>query len=260
MEQRLAFEWAVTQMISDDPAKGLGLAEREEMFPFQLREAIGDPAKHLELVAAYFVPTAAGRDSFAGMAKRGINVQVLTNSLEATDGPYVHAGYAKRCEALLEAGVKLYELKRLTPDGTERPRAGSIMSSGSSLHAKTFSADSSRVFVGSFNFDPRSRNLNTELGFVIESTELAKRSETAFASTILANAYQVHLSPSGELYWTERRGDEIVRHDTEPGTSIWFRAAPGFSRCCRLTGCCEDSARHGQGGEGSRASMTSQPS
>ena len=227
-EWRLDFEWAKTHMISDDPAKGLGRAEREELFPFQLREAIGEPTSHVELVTAYFVPTAAGRDSFAGMAKRGINVQVLTNALEATDGPYVHAGYAKRREALLEAGVKLYEMKRLARE-TKQPQApGSAASSGSSLHAKTFAVDSTRVFVGSFNFDPRSRNLNTELGFVIESPQLSRTIESAFFSSIPANAYEVRLSENGELYWIDRRGDQVVHHHDEPGTSFWLRAAVWF--------------------------------
>jgi hypothetical protein len=44
----------------------------------------------------------------------------------------------------------------------------------SSLHAKTFSVDRERVFIGSFHFDPRSAELNTELGFVIHSPALAK--------------------------------------------------------------------------------------
>jgi putative cardiolipin synthase len=123
VERRLPFEWAATRMISDDPAKGLGRAEREELFPFQLREAIGEPKTHLELVAAYFVPTSSGAVSFVGMAKQGVKIRVLTNSLEALDAPYVHAGYAKRRKALLEAGVTLYEMKRLSPETRETEKA-----------------------------------------------------------------------------------------------------------------------------------------
>ena len=86
----------------------------------------------------------------------------------------------------------------------------------------------SRFFVGSFNFDPRSRKLNTELGFVIDSPVLAQKIDAAFHNGIPANSYEVRLSNTGELYWTERRGDEIVRHDKEPGTSWWLRAAVWF--------------------------------
>ena len=183
---------------------------------------------HLDLIAAYFIPTAAGRNSLVEPAKRVAKIQVLTNALEATDGPYVHAGYAKRRKALLEAGVKLYEMKRLTPEGEGTERGGSVLGSGSSLHAKTFAADGARVFIGSFNFDPRSRNLNTENGFVIDSPALAQTIDRTFDTAIPANSYEVRLSNDGGLYWVERRGEELVRHNKEPGTSAWLRAAVWF--------------------------------
>jgi putative cardiolipin synthase len=119
-------------------------------------------------------------------------------------------------------------MRRLSPEQRKNERAGPLGSSGSSLHAKTFSVDRSRFFVGSFNFDPRSRKLNTELGFVIDSPVLAQKIEAAFNNSIPANSYEVHLSDTGELYWTERRGDELVRYDKEPGTSFWLRAAVWF--------------------------------
>ena len=88
--------------------------------------------------------------------------------------------------------------------------------------------DRLRVFIGSFNFDPRSAKLNTEMGVVIDSPALAQRIADAFDSSIPANAYEVRLSDTGELYWLERRGEQLVRHDTEPGTSFWQRAGVWF--------------------------------
>lgn len=78
--------------------------------------------------------------------------------------------------------------------------AGLFGSSGSSLHVKTFSVDGERVFVGSFNFDPRSANLNTELGFLIHSPPPAVRIETMFDTVVPINAYSVHLDEDGNLY------------------------------------------------------------
>jgi putative cardiolipin synthase len=228
VERRLPLEWAVTRMVSDDPAKGLGRAAREELFHFELHEAIGEPRNHFELVAAYFIPTSSGAVSFVSLAKRGVRIRVLTNSLEALDGPYVHAGYAKRRKALLEAGVTLYEMKRLSPETEKSEKPGGFRSSHSSLHAKTFAVDGTQVFIGSFNFDPRSRTLNTELGFVIESPVLAQNIESAFNDSIPKNAYQVHLTPDGELYWTEHRDNGLVRYDTEPGTTRWLRTLVWF--------------------------------
>ena len=228
MERRLEFEWALVRIISDDPAKGLGRAPPEKLFHEQLREIIGEPVSNLELVAAYWVPGEKGMERFRSMAKRGLKIKVLTNSLEAADGPYVYSGFAKRRKALLEAGITLYEMRHLSPGSDDTKRAAPLGSSGSSLHAKTFSVDRSRFFVGSFNFDPRSRKLNTELGFVIDSPVLAERIEAAFDASIPANSYEVRLAENGELYWIERRGDELVRHDQEPGTSWWLRAAVWF--------------------------------
>ncbi len=227
MEGRLALEWAPTRLVSDDPAKGLGLAAPEALLLQKLQEIIGEPAAEIELVSAYFVLAATGADAFAALAQRGVRVRVLTNSLEATDVAPVHAGYAKRRKALLEAGVRLYESRRRSPDTEANTRAGLVGSAGSSasgLHAKTFSVDRARVFIGSFNFDPRSAKLNTEMGVVIDSPALAQRIAAAFDSSIPANAYEVRLSDTGELFWLERRDGKWVRHDTEPGTSFWQRA------------------------------------
>ncbi|MBA2430620.1 MAG: phospholipase D family protein, partial [Chthoniobacterales bacterium] len=114
VEGRLEFAWARTRMISDDPAKGLGLAAPEKLFPQKLREIIGDPSDQVDLVAPYYIPTASGADSFKNMAKRGLKVRVLTNSLAALDVPLVHAGYSKHRRALLDAGITLYEMHPLS--------------------------------------------------------------------------------------------------------------------------------------------------
>ena len=94
---------------------------------------------------------------------------------------------------------------------------------GSALHAKTIALDGRRVFVGSFNFDPRSANLNTELGFVIDSETLAARMHEAFERFAPARSYEARLSAEGELYWVEQRNGRDLRHDTEPGTTFWQR-------------------------------------
>ncbi|OPY90918.1 MAG: putative cardiolipin synthase YbhO [Syntrophus sp. PtaU1.Bin208] len=224
VEGRLALEWDVTQMVSDDPAKGLGLAAPEAILPEKLRRIIGEPEAEVVLVSAYFVPTAAGVNAMVSMAARGVAIRVLTNSLEATDVGAVHAGYAKWRRRLLKAGIVLYELRRLSPVRRKKQRVGSFGRSGMSLHAKTFSVDRSHIFIGSFNFDPRSANLNTEMGFVINSPLLAQRIAALCENRIAANSYQVSLSETGKLCWIEQRPREVLRHETEPGTTLWQRA------------------------------------
>jgi putative cardiolipin synthase len=102
-------------------------------------------------------------------------------------------------------------------------RAGLLGSSGSSLHAKTFAIDGERVFVGTFNFDPRSTNLNTEMGFIIDSPGLAERIHSSFADTIPDTAWRVGLDSRG-LYWLEGGPDgEAIHQETEPRSSLWQR-------------------------------------
>ena len=224
MERQLPFEWAKTRMISDDPAKVLDQARPGTGVAENLENLLGVPHKELDLISPYFVPGKAGTQAFADLAHKGVGVRILTNALEATDVAAVHAGYAKWRKPLLEAGVLLYESHRSWEAGDAREQPGRFGSSASSLHAKTFAVDDQRVFVGSFNFDPRSIELNTEMGLVIDSPALAGQLGQAMRTTIPQRAYQVLLNPDGSLYWIARNANgTTTRYDTEPGASMWKR-------------------------------------
>ena len=79
--------------------------------------------------------------------------------------------------------------------------------------------DGEKIFVGSFNFDPRSYALNTELGVLFTSRSLASRMAAAFDDKIPANAYELRLADDGELEWIERtpQGEQRYRHDPGAG-------------------------------------------
>jgi putative cardiolipin synthase len=183
----------------------------------RLVAALGEPARELDLISPYFVPTKDGTAALVALAQRGVRIRVLTNSLAATDVAPVHAGYAKYREPLLRAGVRLFELK---PFGERR---GGGPSSDASLHAKTFGVDRSRIFVGSFNFDPRSARLNTEMGVVVDSPKLAAQLSHALDSGLKRDAYEVALS-EGNLQWIEGG----ARHTSEPRAGLLKRLWIGF--------------------------------
>lgn len=227
-EKTLPLEWVPVELVSDDPEKVLGGAP-EAGLAYQLPGKFGEPASQVDLVSPYFVPGANWAARFELLARNGIKVRILTNSLEATDVPAVHAGYARWRKQLVAAGVTVLELKRSWPQGAEPKRAGPGGSSGSSLHAKTFAVDQSRMFVGSFNFDPRSADLNTEMGFVIDSPAMAQRMSAVLGKQILARAYEVKLSPDGNLRWLERSAGGAERwHDSEPNATWWQRGSVQF--------------------------------
>ncbi len=221
LQQQLPMEWARTTLVSDDPLKGLGQAKRAGLLVKQVHDVIGTPQRSVALVSPYFVPTAAGVQSLAALRQNGIRVRVMTNAYEATDVPLVHAGYAQHRKALLQHGVELYEMQRMAQP-SRHARLNPLGSSGSSLHAKTFAVDGARAFVGSFNFDPRSALLNTELGVVIDSPLLARQIEQAFDAQIPGQSYRVQLSDSGELQWQSgQEGTDTppTVYPVEPGSS-----------------------------------------
>ena len=223
LARRLPFEWATVRMVSDDPAKGLGRVSDDELMWTRLQKILETPRRELELVSPYFVPGKEGVAYFSALARQGVKVTILTNSLAATDVAAVHAGYAWRRKPMLEAGVAIFEMK---PEFSPAPTKGQgpLGSSSASLHAKTFSVDRSRAFVGSFNFDPRSERLNTELGFVIDSPTIAATIADSFATLIPTRAYGVRLNAAGALQWVEQRDGEEIVHDQEPRTGFWLRA------------------------------------
>ena len=229
INRKLPLDWVPVRMLSDDPAKGLGVAVPETLVAHKLAKLLGQPRHTLGLVSAYFVPTKAGVAAFADMARQGAEIRILTNALEATDVAIVHAGYAKRRKALLQEGIHLYETRASALGASEaylQMSTGSsavLRGSGSVLHAKTFTVDGARVFVGSFNFDPRSVHLNTEMGFLIESPRLAQTIHDGLKREAPLRAYEVRLSDTGQLYWIEQTGGRTIRHDTEPGTTAWQR-------------------------------------
>jgi len=223
--RRLAFEWTGVRVVHDDPEKTLDTSQRTDILLLpQLLDAIGRPEKSFDLISPYFVPGEGGTAALVALAKRGVKVRVLTNSLASTDVVAVHAGYAKRRHDLLDAGVALYELKTSAVQDDPEHKARFGVSSSSSLHAKTFAIDESRVFVGSFNFDQRSTHLNTEMGLAIESPTLARQIAAAFDTTIPKVAYEVRVTSGGTLEWIDRTPSGVTRYDVEPATSAGKRS------------------------------------
>ena len=216
----LQLDWAPSRVVSDDPAKVLHPPERKDlqMLP-RLTAALGNPARELDIVSPYFVPTEEGTAALVAYVKQGVKVRVLTNSLAATDVSAVHAGYAKYREPLLRGGVRLYELKPSPQESKDKDSGGS----DASLHAKTFAVDRSRIFVGSFNLDPRSARLNTEMGVVMESARLASSLSEGLDRELATIAYEVRLT-GDDLEWI----DGSSRLTSEPGTGVFKRMWIGF--------------------------------
>ncbi|HMO45776.1 MAG TPA: phospholipase D family protein [Rubrivivax sp.] len=230
-ERQLDFTWSSSQVLYDDPAKTLDSDGRSDLLLLPaLMERMGKPQHSLDIVSPYFVPGAGGTALLTGLAREGVRVRVLTNSLASSDESVVHAGYLKRRFDLLRAGVQLYELKP-TADGFPlrvRGRFGPAKVAG--LHAKSYEVDGKRRFVGSFNFDQRSADLNTEMGLVIDSPDAAGSLAQKFDSNVPLVAYEVRIAPDGvNLQWLDRDASGgLTLYDVDPQTSFWKRFQVGF--------------------------------
>lgn len=244
-DSRLPLEWAKVRLFADDPKKALGLGARETKLAGLLQNVIGTPKRELQIISGYFVPGRVGVADLIAMRLRGVDICVLTNAYEATDVGIVHAGYAPYRRELAAAGVRLYEMRagtRQVPSRRERREGARIgvsrrlRGSGSAalsalragattLHAKTFSVDRERLFVGSFNFDPRSVDLNTEMGIVIESPRLAAVAADLFDHAVPEVAYRIVADEGGGIQWQDAAGSTFSR---EPGMGLASRAVLGI--------------------------------
>ena len=220
-----AVEWARVTLVTDDPAKGLGQQGAGGLLIERLAAILTDqatgPTVSVDLISAYFVPGQGGTDLLTGLAAQGVAVRVLTNAQEATDVMTVHGSYAGYRPALLSGGVTLGELRAdpLIPR-QDLKLATYLARSASSLHSKVFAIDGERVFIGSFNFDPRSAQLNTEMGLLIESPTFAVAVTRAVDQVMERGAYALRLSPTQSLEWVTQSesGAQIVQ-TTEPNTT-----------------------------------------
>lgn len=225
--ERLAHgDWAPAwsanyRFVSDDPGK-VSLAERapaRAQVAAALAPVIGATQRKLTLISPYFVPGSA-TPKLASLAQSGKSVRILTNSLASNDVTAVHSGYAHYREPLLQAGVQLYELKRLGGATTSL-----LGSSGASLHTKAFAVDDRILFVGSFNLDARSTWLNCEQGVLVEASKLARQLALIFAEhTTVQAAWRVELH-DGALRWSAGEQHE----EREPGASFTRRTLAWLS-------------------------------
>jgi putative cardiolipin synthase len=221
--------WAKGEVLADSPDKAgvEGGDEPGALFRHRLLAAAADVKNDLLIVSPYFIPGANGEALLKKLRERGVRVRVLTNSLLSTDVPAVHAKYRDYRVPLLEAGVQLYEVKPLP--GKPHPGGGLLKTPSSglfSLHAKAYVFDRNRIFIGSANFDRRSLHLNTEIGLMIDSTELAQQVITRF-DTIAnpANSFVLALenddAGSHHLVWDSVKDGKPIVDETEPGDDRW---------------------------------------
>ncbi len=228
---KLPLVWAHAQLVYDSPDKKAvrGGEMVGQLMHKSVAQAMSGAQVELLMVTPYLIPGRSGTRILGDLRKRGVEVRILTNSLESTPELMAHSGYMHYRVPLLEDGVELYEVRAILGDARGSGEPTSVArSSNYSLHAKLFVFDRQRLYVGSMNFDERSHHLNTEIGLLIDSPELAQQTARRFAAIVSpANSYRVMLRPDltvgASLVWRTQEGDAAVEYDTEPARNDWER-------------------------------------
>lgn len=208
----------------------------DDLLITHLKEYIGQPISRLSIVSSYFVPTKDGVALLTALAKKGVSISILTNAYSASDVSSVHLGYAHWRDDIIKAGIALYEFKDSANHAlTSAAYAPSPITM--SLHAKAFAVDDDLTFIGSYNVDPRSANINSELGVVIDDPFLTKHLHKVLNNNhtptkphtlvtnpnLLYQAYKVELDNRGNLYWKTLENGKTVIYHQEPKTNFGGR-------------------------------------
>ena len=190
-----------------------------------LRQRLDSVQHTLNIESAYFVVRDGGVERLGSLTARGVKVRVLTNSLLSNDVLAAHAGHAKYREKLLAAGVEVYELR--ADSNVIKSKLGGESRAG--LHTKAITFDNEASFVGSFNLDPRSANINTEAGIYVESETIAADLNAYMVEgASLKNSYRRSLDEDGDLLWTTEIDGETVTYDEDPLSTFGQRFTTGF--------------------------------
>ena len=233
MSRNIPLDWVKAEVVKDSPDKIKSKAKKKEHLNFQLIQQLEQPEKNVDLISAYFVPEKKGAKMLTDLAEDGIKVRVLTNSFKANDVAVVHAFYGKYRQDLLEHGVQLYEflpaldkndLDRHTEALAKKAKVNLKGLSRSSLHAKLMALDEKQVFIGSFNFDPRSAYLNTEIGVLLNSPPLARAVHTTMDENLSKYAYKLVLDANKKITWQRQTPQGPVIYTKEPRMKWWQRA------------------------------------
>ena len=229
------FEWAPYELVYDSPDKSeKAKADAAPSITTGLEKSLESAEQEIMIISPYFVPRGRGVDAISEIKARGIDVTIITNSLAANNQFAVHAGYAPSRKPLLKNGVKIYEFR---PDA-DVSGAEFIAYSGAkaTLHTKAYIVDRKSVFIGSFNFDPRSININTEMGVIIHDPKLALLFAKAIDAALPNETYEVFLNEKNKVRWRGKRNGEDVIFEKEPETTWGDRFKVGFVRILPIRG------------------------
>ena len=201
--------WDDVTFISDTPGKN---SNRFKMdgggeTTNRLIEMLGEAKESVLIQTPYLVMPEGGIELLAKLVQRDVRVRVSTNSLASTDNLMAFSGYYNQRAKLLEAGVEIFEFR---PDSAVRMHLNKREATSDTvfaLHAKSMVVDRRHLYVGTFNLDPRSANLNTEVGILVRNPKLGEQLAKSIETDLRPeNSWQISpdFNPDSLQPWSRR--------------------------------------------------------
>jgi putative cardiolipin synthase len=214
---------AKARMIVDDPSKlRAEISDEHQIVATEIAEVLNQAKQEIIIFTPYFIPGKSGIEFVKKLRDKGVRIVVVTNSLASNNHTAVHSAYSSYRKDLLNAGVELWEARAnasvITVESDD-----TTLTSPLTLHTKGILIDRRQVFVGSLNLDPRSIDINTEMGLLIESEPLVSGMTDRVQAHIPMIAYRLQLDDRGKISWHATIDGQDVVETREPLTSWWQR-------------------------------------
>jgi putative cardiolipin synthase len=194
-------------VIADEPAAVNPAVETPNQLASALIQQLDQAHSEVVLISAYLIPTPELADAIRRAKARGVRVRILTNSLRSNNHTAAHGAYRGFIRSLLGHGIELHEVRALAKDRSLY-MVSPVDEKHLGLHAKVILLDDDLSFVGSANLDPRSLNINTEMGLLVRSARLSRELRDAFGVDFeTRNAWHLEETPDGNVRWV---GDDEV--------------------------------------------------
>jgi putative cardiolipin synthase len=188
-----------------------------------IAQAASQATSELLIQSAYLILQDNGAEELTSLMEKGVKVTFATNSMAANNHLSAFVAYRKQRKKMISSGVQVYEMRPDAKEERAQFTADELDEHKTffGLHAKTMVFDRKFVFVGSFNLDPRSVNLNTEMGLLVDSESLGQAVAESIEQDISpGNSWQVILKDDGHVAWVSLKdGVTTEVYDSEPMSS-----------------------------------------
>ncbi len=206
-------------VLTDEPEKLVSEISQENMILIQaMADIVREATSEVVVLSPYFVPGDEGVEFWRSIAAKGVRVVIITNSLASNNHTSVHSGYAKYRKDIIRAGVELYEARA---NAVSDPGEGGREAKTMTMHTKAMIFDRERLFVGSLNLDPRSIEINSEMGVVVTSAEMSGILANQLFESLGDWTYRVMLNEDGRLRWHATIDGAKVVETSEP-LARWY--------------------------------------